>query len=330
MDPIRIGMINCDLHAMYYAALMEGYDPVELRDDTVGRGHAAYFYFHLCYADGRVRTAPTVGGFEIAKCWDADRTQAENMARIFNKKRGIACDTVEEVSDDVDLVFIADCNGEGHDHLEKAAPGLGKGVPTFVDKPFAYEYRDALRMLELAQASNTPVMSLSMVGDTDQSKCFRSRLKELGEPEFGVICGAGGSLAAHIHGIRLAQALFGTGFESVGSMGKRPLDYVHLDYDGKDGRPEAGVMLNCAAGGLYHCSMHASAYSKLGAIHSPNIGDFEFPTGAAAVLEMIKDMVRTGKAPVTRHDMIECIAVATAARLAHAERRRVCLAEVMQ
>ena len=170
MDPIRIGMINCDLHAMYYAALMEGYDPVELRDDTVGRGHAAYFYFHLCYADGRVRTAPTVGGFEIAKCWDADRTQAENMARIFNKKRGIACDTVEEVSDDVDLVFIADCNGEGHDHLEKAAPGLGKGVPTFVDKPFAYEYRDALRMLELAQASNTPVMSLSMVGDTDQSK----------------------------------------------------------------------------------------------------------------------------------------------------------------
>jgi len=322
-------MINLDLHAQYYAALMGEYDPIELRDDPVGRGQSAFFYHFLQYSDPRQLTTPAVEGFELTRFWDPTDSQlAQNMARIFNPNSGVVCETLEELSDDVDLVFIADCNGDGSDHLQWATPGLTKGVPTFVDKPLAYEYDEAREIVALAQASRVPMVSLSMLGHTPQVLQFRHRFAELGEPEFGLVKGGGASMAGHIHAISLAQALFGTGVAAVECMGQTELAYVHLDYDGRPERPSAGVVLNCDSGGTYHCSMYASAYSSLGAIHSPPIGDFEFPFGAAAILRLLQQAVVTGESPVPYEDMLECVAIATVARRAQAERRRVCLSEI--
>ena len=106
MSKIRVGLIRCDLHGMYYGALTFKHDPIVLRDDPAGRGHAAYFYFYTHYNNARKIMVPTVSGFELARVWDEDRRQAENMARIFGKK-AVVCKSFEEVSDDVDLVFIA-------------------------------------------------------------------------------------------------------------------------------------------------------------------------------------------------------------------------------
>lgn len=327
MDDIRIGMINCDLHAMYYAGLMGGYDAVQLRDDPVGRGHAAYFYFHLQYNDPRQITVPVVDGLRITRVWDADRATAANMARLFNPD-AVVCDAVEEASDDVDLVFIADCNGDGSDHLELATPGLRKGVPTFVDKPLAFASVDAKRIMDTAHEAGAPVMSCSMLGWTPQTLQFRDRFAELGGPQFGTVKGGGESMAGHIHAITFALTLFGYGVESVECMGQTPLAHVHLDYGGRAQRPAAGVVLNCASGATYHCAMYASAFSGQGAIHSRPIGDFEFPWGAARILELVKQMVATGDAPIADAQMLEWIAVATAARLSQGEHRRVFLSEV--
>jgi predicted dehydrogenase len=328
MDPIRIGMITCDLHGYYYAGLLGGYDPLELRDDTVGRGHAAYFFFYLHYNDPRRITVPPVPGFRITRFWDPEPAQAANAARIFNQE-AVVCDRLEQVSDDVDLVFIPDCNGDGSNHVQLATPGLEKGVPTFVDKPFAFEYRDARRLVELARATHTPLLSASMLSHTPDTLQFRSRLAELGEPEFGLVKGGGSTMAGHIHAICFAEALFGNGVEAVEAMGQAQLAFVHLDYGGKPGRPKCGVVLNCDVGATYHCAMYASAYSSLGAIHSPPVGDFVFPFGARRILELLRVMVQTRQPQIPYEDMLEWIAVATAARLAQNERRRVALREVV-
>ena len=82
MSKIRIGLINCDLHAMYYAVLIGGYDPVVLRDDPVSRGHAAYYYFYTNYGDPRKITTPPVGGFTLAKVWDEDPKLAGAISDI--------------------------------------------------------------------------------------------------------------------------------------------------------------------------------------------------------------------------------------------------------
>jgi len=325
---IRTGIIHCDLHALYYAALMGGYDPVELRDDTVARGQSAFFYHYLQYNNPRTITSPTVDGFKLVRFWDPDRAQAQAAARIFNSRDAIVCDSFAEVSDDVDLVFIANCNGDGSDHLTWATPGLQKRVPTFIDKPLAYEYGDAKELAELAQENDVPMLSLSMLGQTPHALRFRNRFAELDGPEFGTIKGGGTAMAGHIHAIGLAQCLFGTGVQAVECMGRNELGFVHLSYGDMPGRPKAGVVLNCDSGGSYHCSMYASAYSRLGAIHSPPIGDFEFPQGAARILGLVKQMVQTGAPPVPYDAMLECIAIATAARLAQRERRQIAITEV--
>lgn len=326
MSNIRVGIIRCDLHAIYYANLMQEHDPDLLREPEVGLG--GYYYFYSHYNDPRKNWFPMVPGFEIVKVWDKDRRLAENMNRIYASRPRV-CDTSEEVSDDVDLVLIADCDLEGHDKLELATPGIEKGVPTFIDKPFAYDVKDARALVALAEKHNTPIMSLSILRELPQATQFRNRFPELNQPIFGIIKGGTYTMNGLIHAISLAQHLFGAGVDSVESMGGGDMPFVvHLDFGGKSDRPQKGVVLNGNVGATFHCAMYASAYSDLGAIHSDHFSDYEFPWSVVKIIEKIKKMVETREPQASYVEMVEAIAVATAARLSLAERRRVNLKEV--
>lgn len=337
MKLIRVGVINCDLHAIYYTVRMDKHDPLMLmgpdlignekrRKDCWLRG-GAHFYHYTRYSDRLQMTARQVKGFRIAKIWDADREIAEVACRLFYG-RPTACDRIEEASDEVDMVLIADCNGDGSEHLKWATPGLKKGVPTFIDKPLAYDIKDALAIMRLAKRHRTPVLSLSILRTVPQATQFTKRFDEIGGAYFGTIKGGGASMAGHIHAISLAQHVFGNGVKSVECMGRSPLGYVHLNYGDRPDRPENGVLLNCDSGPSPHCAMYVSAYGPLGAVHSPQIGDWVFPQGVAVIIELAKKMVRTGKSPIPYEDMLENIAVATAARKAQKLGRTVKLTEV--
>jgi len=352
---IRVGIIRCDLHGIYYANVMQAHDPFVLRDPKYGMG--SYYYFYSQYNDpermtlsssagtaaGYVTPIPMVEGFEVTRVWDADRQLAQNMTKIYNSRPAV-CDTFEEVSDDVDLVLIANCSFEGDDHLELASPGIAKGVPTFLDKPFAFELSDARALVDLAQTHQVPIMSLSVMRELPQATLFRNRFVELNHPTFGTVkVGAEPPdrdnlypsnpglylLAGLVHGISLAQHLFGAGVESVEAMGgdKMP-SILHLDYGGKPGRPESGVVINAGVGPTFHCSLYASAYSELGSIHTDHMSDYEFPWGFVKVVEMIKEMVQTQQPQAPYEEMIECIAIGAAARRSLTERRRVYLKEL--
>ena len=168
--PIRVGLIGCDTHGMWFGPQMQEHDPIlfslpvppdQPSKYTWMRG-GIHYYFYTYYGNATQMTAPFVEGFEIVKVWDKDRTAAELASKILNSSPEV-CNTFEEVSDDVDLVFIADCNGDGHDHLELATPGLEKGIATFLDKPFAHRMADVVTLLKLAEENNTPIMSLSII-----------------------------------------------------------------------------------------------------------------------------------------------------------------------
>ncbi|MBM4079811.1 MAG: hypothetical protein FJ278_08940, partial [Planctomycetes bacterium] len=130
-ENIRVGLIRCDTHGAYYAALMDKHDPLRLRFPVPIHQPIPYawlrggihLYFYTQYRDPTAITVETVDGFEIVKLWDAHRDAAEALRYVLLGRPKL-CDSFEEVSDGVDLVFIADANGEGHDHLELAAPGL--------------------------------------------------------------------------------------------------------------------------------------------------------------------------------------------------------------
>jgi predicted dehydrogenase len=59
----------------------------------------------------------------------------------------------------VDAVMIESVDGSVH--LDRAMPFLKKGMPTFVDKPFACSLADAREMFRVAMESHVPLMSSS-------------------------------------------------------------------------------------------------------------------------------------------------------------------------
>ena len=59
----------------------------------------------------------------------------------------------------VDAVMIESVDGSVH--LDRAMPFLKKGMPTYVDKPFACSLADAREMFQVAMESHVPLMSSS-------------------------------------------------------------------------------------------------------------------------------------------------------------------------
>ncbi|MDD8014495.1 MAG: Gfo/Idh/MocA family oxidoreductase [Acidobacteriota bacterium] len=331
---IRVGLVRADSHGVYFAALMDEMDPRLFNAPTAEKSPyswmtGSYHPFFFESFDITKMTAPFVGGFDIVKVWDEHPEAARLFSKVWRGKPEV-CRTYEEVSDGVDLVLIADCNYDGSDHLKLAEPGLRKGMPTFVDKPLGFEVKDARAIIELAKANDTPLYSSSILSTVPHAARFRDRIPEIGEAQFGIVRGGGPNFAGQVHAIALALHVFGGGVERVDSMGGGPLAYVHLDWGRREGRPRDGVVLNCRGGGMStHSGFFVSAFSDRGGIHSESIDSYTYVHGAALIVEKIKDMVRTGKPPVDYDRMLEPIAVATAARLSHAERRPVTMEEVL-
>lgn len=322
-EKIRVGLIRCDTHGMYYGPLLAEHDPLLFRQPApkgaktsyTGQAGGNWYYFYTHYADPTQITVETVDGFELVKLWDKDRSAAEMAARVFYGRPDV-CDSFEQVSDDVDLVFIADCNTEGHDHRELATPGLIKGVATFVDKPFAHTLEDAGAMLDLADRHGAPLVSMSILHASPAATRFRNRLPETGGVSFGTISGGGTTLDGLIHAIGLAQHVFGGGVETVRVMSGPDQTSVHLDYGRKPDRPRHGVVINCDVGPAFHGAMYVSAQGPRTRINSGDMGDWEHPFGAAEVLRRVRRMVHTGKPTESREQMLEGIAIAEAFRRA--------------
>jgi len=324
---IRVGMINCDLHAFYYAPLMQEFDLNAL----LKYWRVSNFYFSAPAEAGKMRV-PTHRVFDIVKVWDPetsrvarhpDRRNAEHLSELLFGRPQV-CKSLDEVSEDVDLVFVANCGDNGSEHRRLATPGIRKGVPTFIDKPFAYDLADARALVSLARKHGTPILSMSMLRVSPHADRFRRRFAEIAPVEFGTVRGG------WVHAFNLALNLFGTGVASVRCMADKGYDTVgantfacvHLDYANRRGRPRAGVVLQCAGGGTDHCAYYASASSRKGTLYSPPIGDFEFPEAAVRILRMISSMARTRKPPVPYDEMIEPVALAAAARLSQKTGKR--------
>ena len=325
--PIRVGLVRMDSHTMYIGCLMQAHDALVLRGPTPTangsyahgwQAGGAYLYLYQTYRQPMTMTVPMVEGFEVVKVWDEDRELAELAARVFHS-RPTVCRTIEELSDDVDLVVIGDCKTEGNDHVRLASPGIRKGVPTYIDKPLASTLKDARAIAELSQEYETPVLSLSILRETPGFTHFRNRLAEIEPLNLGVIYGCAClHMDSLIHAVSAAQHIFGAGVQTVECLGV-DVDVIKLGYDGQLGKPVGGVLLTKQAGGGggVSFSFYAAALGKHGAIQSDPQNDYTHPYGMRRIVEKMREMVRLGRSPVLMSEMLETIAVADAVRAAH-------------
>ncbi len=351
METIRLSVIRADTHGYYYGLMLDACDPLLLQKHN----YVCHHYATGIYLPEQIY-APNVEGFEIVKIYDCDYERAQHFAATFHGKP-VACRSLDEVVEGVDAVAVFDCDGGGGDHLKLAAPALRKGLPTFVDKPFASTLQDALKIVRLAREHNAPLFNASILSYVPAAEQFKRRFDELrsaywplpnGQSEaeigLGVVKGVGGAfsqelsgaevsggiedrLAYLIHGIALALNLFGDRVKWVETMGGLPLEYVHLHLE-----TGVGVMVMNTSVDIFpeSCSFYASAYSKFGAVHSNPIGDPEFLGGGQIIMEMFRDMVRSGRPPVDYGRFIQHIAILEAAQLAQDRGERVYLKDVWQ
>ena len=344
-NPTRLAIVRCDTHAYWYGVFMDEPDVMTLatvHDDAPTRPG-----IHNYFKDGNEYTRlkiERVSGFVISKLFDRifetgqdDRGnpilqygtypgRAEQFSQTF-LSRPVVCETIQEAATDVDAAYIADSSspGDGADHLELARPFLERGIPTFVDKPFAATLADAQKIIRLAQDNNTTVMTASILAHTDVGMHFKNRFAEIGDPGLLIAKGVGSANSAVIHGLGTALGMFGYGVEWVECMGATPLECIQLYYP--DDR-EAFVINGAQRVFMQTCTFFASVYSNQGVLHSPGIGDPEFHTGTRHIVEMFRQMIDTGKPPVPYEHMLEPMAIIEAARIAQREGRRVPLAEV--
>lgn len=316
--PIRVGIIRCDTHGMWFGAQMQEHDsfllerPVPYEQDRDARyswmTRGVHYFYYTVYRSPRRMTAPRVDGFEIVNVWDEDPEAAELFSRVFYGKPKV-CDNYDQVSDNVDLIFIADCNGDGSDHLSLATPGLQKGVATFIDKPFARCSRDVKLIKEMAYAAGTPVMSLSILQTNPATARITTRLDELGNVDFGSITCGVIEPAALIHAISVMHHVFGTGIRSVNSMVAPKNTTIHLNYGDRSDRPNHGVVIHVGVSAFRFTEMFVCAYGPDGAVQASAMDDFNASEGSAIILEHIKDMVRTRKPHPLGDEMVEAISV---------------------
>lgn len=154
---IRLGFVRADTHAVYFGIMLDQCDPLILQKTN----YVVHHYATNIY-DPQALTFPRVDGFEITAVYDKEFENAESFSKLFHG-RPRPCKSLEEMTEHIDAVFVADCDGGGGDHLELAAPFLKKGIPTFVDKPFALTLKDALQIVRVAKENNAPLFNASIL-----------------------------------------------------------------------------------------------------------------------------------------------------------------------
>ncbi len=313
-NEIRVGLIGCNRRALWYGAIFDDIDPdVYARVDP-----AAYHHFTYCYNRALLHRRAT--GFRLAKVYDPDDEAAGRTADAF-RTCPEPVGSLEEVSADVDLVFIANESGDGGNHLALATPGLMAGVATFIDRPLAATLTDARAILAVAANHHTPLLSCSHMRMLPHATRFKRRFDEVEPIEFGVVHGHGPNPAAIADGIELTTFLFGDDFggraTEVRSAGVWPLELINLRYlDPQTGRRLEAISMNSLSGTPRN-AFFAHAMGLMTPIYGDNMDAFAQTEGGVEVMMAIKRMIQTGKTPLSQGEMIEPVAVTEGGRRSH-------------
>lgn len=325
---IRVAMIRCDTHAYWYGPFMFACDPLKLQVNNC----VCHHFFTNMYHAARWEI-PREPGMRLAKVYDANRAVAEKFAGTFPDDAPEVCDHLEDLTKDIDAAFIANCDLDAADHLKLATPFLKKGIPLFIDKPFAGNWKDAKAIVGLARKHRTPMMSCSLLMHTDEVPNMLKRRGEVGPLRFGVVKGVTGwatpaALEGIAHGVAMALATFGYDVESVQSMGDLPLEFISMRYtDGRqmlvmntDSAPYSGRFVVEVWG--ERSSTNTPVRTNL---QSEGTGDPEFCTAGPKVVKLFKKMVQTGKPPIPYEETLMWMKVIEAARRSQRTGKKVLL-----
>src|SRR5581483_11664741 len=156
----------------------------------------------------------------ITHYYDADPKAAAPFTEAYP---GVKVATnLETMVQEVDAIWLGDANGRGDDHFDLVAPGLGRGLPTFCDKPIGGSVAGTRKILDFAREHHAPLMSSSLFRHqwgTEQALRMKA-LGEVGSLQY-VIASQGGEWGPDRwaiygqHPTWMAMTLCGPGIDAV-------------------------------------------------------------------------------------------------------------------
>lgn len=178
------------------------------------------------------------GEMEVAYCWaEMDAPNGGLTSQAWADQHGaVLCSTQEELIAKSDvLCVLAPDNPETHERLTRLA--LESGKITYVDKTFAPDTAAAQRMIALAEAHNTPMMTTSALR-------YATEYQQL-SPDglvFGTSTSGGAPEIYMIHQIEPIVMLFGTDALRVQNVGTAAHPLFVIEFS--DGRRAAFTFSN--------------------------------------------------------------------------------------
>ncbi len=242
-------------------------------------------------ATGDLADVEVVAGFtggieDNPSSWD----RREKFTEALREKGIKIYDTIPEMLEHVDVVFLEEV--DGRPHLEWARPVIEAGKPLFIDKPMAGSLADCIEIFRLAKEKNVPCFSSSSLRFGSGFQAARS-----GESEFGEIksCAAWGpmSIEPHhpdlfwygIHGCEILFTIMGPGCKTVTREAENKV--VGVWGDGRTGTFEG---------------KKGYGAEVVGTKGSGNAGKYE---GYKPMVVEICKFFKTGKPPVSMEETLE-------------------------
>lgn len=114
-------------------------------------GHLAIWGPLINPTDGWTRRT----GMVISHCWDIDKNDEERFATTYG------CERVKNYNDmigKVDGIIIPSFDTAFGINKHLVKPYLEAGIPTFINRPFAFNMADAEAIVQLSKKTGTPIM----------------------------------------------------------------------------------------------------------------------------------------------------------------------------
>lgn len=289
--PLKIGMIKVSLHTYWFCCFFNTYDSSLLETHAPG--------MHARNLQVKEVTIP-LPGVQVVKVWDPDPEKARQIAATFHIPT--VATSLDEMLSGIDGVMITDTRGDGSDHYELAKPFLEKGIPTYVDKPFADSIAAGRRMIDLAHKTGTPMMSTSILRYVKGVEDVKAQLNNAGKIEAVVAFGTGHPIIYGIHTVEMLHSILGPGIESVQNIGDDKKDILKIHY--ADGRDAVAV--------IAHDAKTVFRTDILGAEKHLTTGDIDriaYQTGAYGTMKAFVQMLRTKTPPVPNDTTLEVLKI---------------------
>lgn len=238
----------------------------------------------------------------VVGIWGQEATRTQEVAAEGQIDTIVA--KPEDLLDMVDAAIVVDRHGGLH--LEHALPFLEKGLPVYVDKPFAISLSDCRTMLKAAEESGSLMTSFSPLRVAPATIALTESISKLGDIKVGHFAGPcdfesqyAGPFFYATHVAEIATKLLDDEVESLKATqsGKN----VAVQVIWKRGTLTTFSYLGDAA---YH--FHATLFGTEGMIAQEIVGGY---SSYGEVLKAFLLMIETQTRPLTNAQLLHPIAI---------------------